>query len=134
MPIRGIGIKPKTWSVSDFNLISTTSTTYVDIPNLELTINLDITANLIFFFTLNLSLDTVGKTVYAYCTGDTSVYSMYTAAEAAPDGQRGTISCIGYKSEVSPGSYTYKIKWEIYGGGATAYSRYKRFTILAVPI
>ena len=134
--VHGVGAgtitsKILTNSVGAAYVRSTTSTSYVDIPDTTVSLTTVVTCNLLIPFVASLSHGTAGEIVYVCSIGDTDVYIFFKAQSSLNTGQEATGGFTGYKSSVTAGTLSYVLKWKVSSG--TGYTCYTKHTIVAIP-
>ncbi|MEM4703652.1 MAG: hypothetical protein QXJ02_01075 [Candidatus Bathyarchaeia archaeon] len=117
--------------------VSTTSTSWADIPNTSVSITLSSTSHMIIMFSSEAWLDVQGdyllvqalvnSTVAYPALGNLIVLTRTTLANS------GSYSYVFYLPNVSPGAYNVKIQWKMYLGTSTGSVESRTLTVFALP-
>ena len=135
--VHGVGagtITSKTLTSKVINSVvrSTTSTTYVDIPNTTVILTTVVSCALLIPFAASLSHDTTGAKIVLYSTSDTGIYICYRANSTATDGEETTAGCTGHSQNEVAGDKSYVLRWLVSNG--TGYTHYTHHNIVAIPL
>jgi hypothetical protein len=113
---------------------STTSTTWVDMPNMAVNITLARTSNVLILFSAEAWLGASGNylMVRAY-VGTTLAYpDNNNLFITRADTEYGSNTYVFYAPNVSAGTYTVKIQWEVWFAG-TGYVGDRTLNVIALP-
>jgi len=114
--------------------VSTTSTSWVDLPDMSVTLILNRRSHLIILATIQNRQDTSEKITYLRCVADGSLATPNWAIidHTRPDtSEQRMYTNNFYLTNFPAGTYTIKLQWSVTGG--TAYSYYRSFIVIALP-
>ncbi len=117
------------------DLAATTSTTWIDMPDMSVSITLARTSHLIIMFSATAYLEALGDSLNMRAKIDVETIP-YPAIVVLTRETETTISSHAFTwnlPNVSPGTHTVKIQWAIESGITTGYVSDRSLTVIALP-
>ena len=119
------------------SLVSTTSTSFVDVPETALTITLNRKSNLLILFTGEAWIDGAGDELYVRALVNSVVANpnsgSLTLFTTAGSSQHGSYAVNFYLENVDAGAYTVKVQWMERLGANLAHMGDRTLNIIALP-
>jgi hypothetical protein len=119
------------------SLVSTNSTSFVDIPDTSLTVSVNRKSNLIIMFSAEAWVDGAGDSLFVRALVDSTVanpdsgsLTLFTTAGAS---QHGSYAVNFYLEDVDAGTYTVKIQWSELQGAQLAHMGDRTLHVIALP-
>ncbi|MCW3997097.1 MAG: hypothetical protein NWF10_00820 [Candidatus Bathyarchaeota archaeon] len=124
-------------SMYNTTLVSTTSTSFVDIPETSLEITLARRSNLIIMFNAEAWVDGAGDSLFVRALVDSTVANPNGGSQilftTAGESQHGSYAVNFYLENVEAGTYTVKIQWSEMLGANNAHMADRTLNVIALP-
>ena len=124
-------------SMYNTTLVSTTSTSFVDIPETSLEIILARRSNLIIMFNAEAWVDGAGDSLFVRALVDSTVANPNGGSQilftTAGESQHGSYAVNFYLQNVEAGTYTVKIQWSEMLGANLAHMADRTLNVIALP-
>lgn len=124
-------------SMYNSSLVSTTSTSFVDIPETFLEITLARRSNLIILFNAEAWVDGAGDALFVRALVDSTVANPNGGSQilftTASEAQHGSYALTFYLDNVEAGTYTVKIQWSEMLGANQAHMGDRTLNVIALP-
>lgn len=119
-----------TVSETETSPITTTSTSYVEVPDMTLTVNLAVSARVLVLFQSNVNNDTDGRSVDTRLQIDGINYneSRFTSSTGNTTGNNMNMALV----DLNAGSHTFKVFWRVSAGTGTMRTRQHFLMILSL--
>ena len=121
----------------NMSLVSTNSTTFVDVPETELTVSLNRRSNLIIMFSAEAWVDGAGDSLFVRALVDSTVANPNSGSlllfTTAGESQHGSYAINFYMEDVDAGPYTVKIQWSELLGSQLAHLADRTLNVIALP-
>jgi len=125
------------FAIYNASLVSTNSTSFVDIPETSLTVSVNRRSNLIIMFSAEAWVDGAGDSLFVRALVDSTVanpdsgsLTLFTTAGAS---QHGSYAINFYMEDVAAGTYTVKIQWMELLGAQLAHIGDRTLNVIALP-
>ncbi len=124
-------------SIYNTTLVSTMSTSFVDIPETSLEITLARRSNLVIMFNAEAWVDGAGDSLFVRALVDSTVANPNSGSQilftTAGESQHGSYAVIFYLENVETGTYTVKIQWSEMLGANHAHIADRTLNVIALP-
>jgi hypothetical protein len=121
----------------NMSLVSTNSTSFVDLPDTALTVSLDRKSNLIIMFSAEAWVDGAGDSLFVRALVDSTVANPNSGSmvllTTAGSSQHGSYAINFYLEDVDAGTHTVKIQWSELLGAQLAHMADRTLNIIALP-
>jgi len=121
----------------NMSLVSTNSTSFVDVPDTALTVSLDRKSNLIIMFSAEAWVDGAGDSLFVRALLDSTVANPNSGSmvllTTAGSSQHGSYAINFYLEDVDAGTHTVKIQWSELLGAQLAHMADRTLNIIALP-
>jgi len=125
------------FAVYNASLVSTSSTSFVDIPDTAVSIALNRKSNLLILFNAEAWVDGAGDELYVRALVNSVVANpnsgSLTLFTTAGDSQHGSYAVNFYLEDVAAGAYTIKIQWSEILGASFAHMGDRTLHVIALP-